>query len=98
MLGSAVTQPNLQVYLVLQPVVMFDMQCIHVMESAYQPLRAAMVPATLSTTGSVPESKNVLNTKECVQGLGGCVLLTRETPGVCVRTLPGEEQGVVQGK
>ena len=96
-LGSAVTQPNPQVFsVVFYPFVMFDVQCILVMENAYPPPRAAMVSAqTLSTTGSVPESKNVLNTQEYVQGLRGCVLLTRETPGVCVRTLPGEELGVV---
>jgi len=79
---SAVTQP--------------DLQCIPVMVSAYPPPRAAMVSAlTLSTNGSVLERKNVLTTGKCVLGLGGCVLLTRETPGVCVRTLPGEEKGVV---
>ena len=66
------------------------------MVSAYPPPRAAMVSAlTLSTNGSVLERKNVLTTGKCVLGLGGCVLLTRETPGVCVRTLPGEEKGVV---
>ena len=62
------------------------------MESAYPPLRAAMVSAlTLSTNGSVLENENVLTTRECVQVLVGYVLLTRETPGECVRTLPGEE-------